>query len=128
MNFTGYPCIVRFCVIHHCVRECMLVSKRFNDIPIRSQLFSLDIFGQTSLHLFYGPERGEITQVHLQGTLTGMHSRTQSCITNEKSLDPFRPREARGPRLSGQAQPGPARPGSRAAWPVPISTINTRNK
>ena len=49
----------------------------------------------------------EITQVHLLGTLAGMHSRTQRCITNEKSLGPFRPVKPAG--LDFKARLGPAR-------------------
>ena len=69
--------------------------------------YFLTIFGHTSLHI-------EITQVHLLGTLTGMHSRTQWCFTNEKSLGPFRPVRPAG--LDVQAQPG-----TRGARPITIS-------
>ena len=51
--------------------------------------------------------------MHLQGTLTGMHSRTQLCITNEKYLGPFRPVRPAG--LDFQARPGPHRPAGRPA-------------
>ena len=66
---------------------------------------------------FVSVRRREITQVHLLRTLTGMHSRTQWCITNEKSLGPFA-REARGPGFSGPARAGPL-----AARPIAISTV-----
>ena len=54
--------------------------------------------------------RREITQVHLLGTLTGLHSRTQWCIPNKKSLGSAG--EARGPKLSGFAGTARWPPGS----------------
>ena len=98
MNFTGYPCIVHLCVIHHCVRKCIPASKSFNDIPISSQLFPQIFFAS-----FLAVRKREITQVHLLGTLTGMHFRTQWFISNVKSLGPFRPVRPAG--LDFQARP-----------------------
>ena len=109
------------CVLRHCVRECrpvnvpskcayaisLLLTDNKSALTFQSvhSCFPYLFFGQTSLHLCYGLEGREITQVHLLEALTGMHSRTQCCITNEKSLGPFRPVSARGPGCLGRALP-----------------------
>ena len=126
-------------MIHHCVQECMPVNAPSKCICVISLLLT-DNKGAITFQSSYFPQlvlvniiapllsvrRREITQVHLLGTLTGMHSRTQWCITNEKSLGPFRPWRPAG--LNFQARPAAAagHPARCISTPYTVRVRSTR--
>ena len=105
-------CDAQWCAGMHAGQQ--EVQRHSNKIPA----IFLRYFWSNVIAPFLSARKREITQVHLLGTLTGIHSRTQWCITNEKSLGPFR--SVRPAGLDSQAWPDP-----RAARPVPISNIYT---
>ena len=103
--------------IHHCVRECMPVNvpSKCTSICVISLVLK-DNKGAMTFHHFPAIFPAILVKrhctllamegnnhLHLLGTMTGMHSCTQWCITNEKSLIPFWP--VRPAALDFQARP-----------------------